>query len=266
MSTQPESPEPPEGLETRQPKAPPPQDADRPDWLVGADDVLESAHETPTRPTLPTPAPPGRQPLEVVPGGHAVRPKAWSAAASSVPKLTVVPKRDRPVAPVDEDEAPGPGPVDDPLTSLGASEDGDSAPAPAEPRLQPLHEPWYLVWGEALLTNRKLQIAVAAILVLAAVLVFRPRLGQPGASLGSILRDPEHYEGRSVAVRGEVLESFEVGEGHAFQLRQGRDTVVVFSRSRHPRLHERIEVVGTVSTGYLDGEPRVAIFETPGGR
>jgi hypothetical protein len=266
MSIQSESPEPPEGFETRRSKESPPPDAERPDWLVGADDVLESAHETPSRPTLPAPAPPGPRPLEVVPGGRSERPKAWSAAASSVPKLTVVPKRDRAASPDPEDDSPGLGPMDDPLTPPGMAE-GSAGAAPAgPPAFQPLNEPWYLVWGEALLTNRKLQIAAAAVLVLAAVLWFRPRLGQDGASLGTILRHPERYEGRSVAVRGEVLESFEVGEGHAFQLRQGRDTVVVFSRSRHPRLHERVEVVGTVSTGYLDGEPRVAIFETPRGK
>jgi len=43
---------------------------------------------------------------------------------------------------------------------------------------------------------------------------------------------------------------------------QGRDTIVVFSRTREPKIREPIVVVGTLSRGYLDGQSRVAIFES----
>ena len=53
-----------------------------------------------------------------------------------------------------------------------------------------------------------------------------------------------------------------VGQGYVFNLHQGRDTLVVFTRLRSPRSRERTTVVGSVSMGYLDGAPRVALFET----
>src|SRR5207249_3833900 len=133
------------------------------------------------------------------------------------------------------------------------------APRSAEPAFRALDEPWYLVWAEALATNRKVQVTLLVLLLGVGALFLWPKHGAGGASLGSILRHPERFQGRSVTVSGEVLEIFEVGIGHAYRLRQGRDEVVVYSTVREPRLHERVEVVGTVSTGYLDGTPRVAI-------
>lgn len=259
MSNQPDSSDRPEGFETREPVAPAPPDAERPDWLVGAEDVLGGEPEPIERPKMP--APPVQGPLGVVPGGRSERPQAWSAAASSVPKLTVVRRSETPLEPgEDEDRSPF-GAVDDPMTPDDAATAGAEPSLAPEPKLHPLHEPWYLVWGEAVATNRKLQIAAVALLALGALLLSRPWSGQSGTSLGGILRHPERYEGRTVAVHGEVLESFDIGDAHVFHLRQGRDTVVVFSPTRRPRLHQRLEVVGTVSTGYLDGQPRVAIFE-----
>src|SRR5689334_16526712 len=103
MSTHPE-PDPPEGLESRVPTTPPSSSVDRPDWLVGAGDVLEGDKdvETPTRRTLAD-VPVGRSPMRVVTGGkpeppvgNPEPPKGWSGAASSVPKLSIVPSRERP--------------------------------------------------------------------------------------------------------------------------------------------------------------------------
>ena len=96
---------------------------------------------------------------------------------------------------------------------------------------------------------------------MAALLMLHPWQRDRGTSLGNILHHPDRYEGQPVTVRGEVLDAFDIGGGHMFHLRQGRDTVVVFSPTRRPSLHQRLRVVGTVSTGYLDGAPRVAIFE-----
>jgi hypothetical protein len=65
-----------------------------------------------------------------------------------------------------------------------------------------------------------------------------------------------------VTVRGRVGEDvFAVGAGWAFYLVQGRDTIVVFTRIQAPKPHEVITVKGQVSTGFLDGVPRQALFE-----
>jgi len=64
-----------------------------------------------------------------------------------------------------------------------------------------------------------------------------------------------------VAVSGRVGETFPVGGGYAFYLHQGRDTIVVFTRSRVPTFRQRVQIVGSVSTGFLEGVPRAAIFE-----
>jgi hypothetical protein len=148
------------------------------------------------------------------------------------------------------------------VAPLPGLDEADASPAPTPPPFRPLDEPWYLVWGEAILTDRRVQGGLLVAIALLAALVFFPKHRERGASLNSILREPARFEGRTVAVRGEALESFDVGQGYAFNLRQGRDTVVVFSPTRRPEMHQHIELVGTVSTGYLDGAPRVAIFET----
>ena len=64
-----------------------------------------------------------------------------------------------------------------------------------------------------------------------------------------------------VHVEGRVGEVFPVGGGYAFYLRDGRDTMVVFTRSRTPERDEHVKIDGTVSTGYLDGQARTALFE-----
>ncbi len=258
--SEPEPSERPEGLETRPPTSPA-VDAERPDWLVGAGDVLErgAQDEAITRPKI-SDAPAQRAALKVVPGGKPEPPKGWSGASSSVPKLSVLPARE-PAADEDDvelhDEAPSP----DRDLDLVTPEGGDSAtPARTAPAFRPLDEPWYLVWAEALLTNRRVQTPLLIALVALTAFMLWPRHGA-GASLGSILHHPERYQGRTVSVHGEVMEIFEVGIGHAFQLRQGRDVVVVYSTIHEPRVHDHVTVAGTVSTGYLDGQPRVAIFE-----
>jgi hypothetical protein len=257
-----EDPARPEGLETRPPSQAIPGDADRPEWLVGADSVLENAEDdaSPARPSI---ADVKAGPLRVVRGGKPEPPKGWAGAASSIPKLSVVPSHRPPEPMIGEEEGPGlgaPG-MDGGLPSSDSTEADPDQPASAAPAFRPLDEPWYLVWSEAMLTPRNLKIAFAIVLLSVAAWFFWPRHGERGASLGSIVRHPERFQGQVVAVSGEVLESFEVGTGHAFQLRQGRDVVVVYSTLREPHMHEHVEVRGIVSTGYLDGAPRVAIFE-----
>src|SRR5262252_1903282 len=104
MPIDPEPAERPEGLETRPAGAPLPPESHRPDWLVGAGDVLEKGRDEGPEPSRPTIAdvPATRAPLRVVPGGKPEPPKGWSAAASSVPKLSIVPSQ-RPIDPGSDD-------------------------------------------------------------------------------------------------------------------------------------------------------------------
>jgi hypothetical protein len=95
-----------------------------------------------------------------------------------------------------------------------------------------------------------------------ALLVFWPR-SEIGISVRDIQRNASQYDGRHVKVEGRVGEVFTVGGGYAFYLHQGRDTLVVFTRSRVPHEREHVAVKGQISTGFLDGLPRQALFETP---
>jgi len=262
----PETIEPPDGF---QPTGREPGDhrdlGHQPDWLVGAEEGLGQLE--------------ARGPLRVVPGGESGRPGPpapapetppgkpipWAAAASSVPRLTVVPRREKPaqMRALPDDDLPTPAGLEEvdgeDLQGTSAVEAGETIVP-----IKPHHEPWWLVLGEELATNRRLQIGILAVVAASATVMFWPRGQEPGVSLGHIKKHPTRFEGRAVRVRGEVGEVFEIGQGYVFHLLQGRDSVVIFSPTRNPSPHDRVTVVGTVSTGYLDGLPRVAIFETPG--
>lgn len=231
----------------------------RPDWLVGAEDVderpLEStrehAIERMPRPSAAPPPPPA--------------PVAWSAAASSVPTL---PGRAAPVRSGagrgDEDRAfddapDGAGPAD-----AGADADAWDAPVTAPPpAYAPLHEPWWMVALDELRSKRRVQVfaalGIAGLVALATMAWNRDNGGTP---LARIQHEPATWDGQSVTVHGRVADVYPVGGGYAFYLVQGRDTIVTFTRSRVPTPRERVVVTGQISTGYLDGAPRQALFET----
>ena len=253
----------------------------RPDWLTGADDGLEfgSRPSEVERPTLlrpgggiADPSSPPPPPLRLaVPPGQRVTPEpkeeslepatgAWAPAASSIPRLTVVPQRERPSIEVPDNEdletlGDGLGRAAESVTGEGeAAEAGPVAP----------EEPWWLVAFDTLTTNRLLQMGIAAVLVLGLAWTFWPRKENQTTAISAIKQHPQRFEGQAVRIRGEVGEVFDVGSGVVFELHQRRDTLVVFSPNRRPALHDRLVVQGTVSTGYLDGTPRVALFEAPG--
>ncbi len=273
---------------------PPGSDAVRPDWLVGAREgatserpQLESGErpESPLRLIKPgqtdpaagtwmrSPSPAGRplpKPEQHAPSAAVpivpARPVAWSAAASSVPR----PRLEAP--PPSPEPARGLGAEDEPLADPGRSEfadagfpgDGPETPAAAtEVRaLAPLHEPGWMVALDHLRASRGMQIVIClALLVLVAAWICWPR-GEPGVSLSTLRHHPERFDGLTVRVKGRVGEVFRVGGGYAFGLIQGRDTIVVFTRSRVPAPRQRVTVVASVSTGFLDGAPRQALFET----
>lgn len=110
--------------------------------------------------------------------------------------------------------------------------------------------------------NPRVQLIVlaAAVTFLVTLLVFRE---SDGVSLSTLRKNAVSFDGQTVKVRGRVGEVFQMGASYAYNLHQGRDTIVVFTRSHAPVPHERITVTGSLSTGYLEGAPRLALFESP---
>jgi hypothetical protein len=161
-----------------------------------------------------------------------------------------------------DDESDAHPRVDLPEASA-ASKEADAPVESPSPALRPLYEPWWIVWLEALATSRRLQVSILAVVVVGALFWFWPK-GEQGVSIANLKRHPETFNGQTIQVRGKIGEIFVVGQGYAFDLHQGRDTVVVFTQTRTPRMHERVDIVGQVSTGYLDGMPRIAVFEQAG--
>ena len=123
--------------------------------------------------------------------------------------------------------------------------------------------PWWARIPQIIATDRRVQFALAAIVLAIASITFWPHADH-AVSLGNLKANPERYGDAQVRVQGRVGEVFSVGGSWAYTLVQGRDTIVVFSRTRNPKPRESVIVVGTLSTGRLDGMDRVALFEATG--
>lgn len=196
-------------------------------------------------------------------------PTPWKGAASSVPRLRQQPA---PMPQAISDES-FQGFAQDAIEARGsaakaermaAGADADDDPVP--PRRPLAQEPpvWEVWLDRARALPLPMVLGVLGVIVLTVVLVsvFSPR-DQSSVSLSRIRQHPEAFDGQRVEVSGKAGEGFMVGGSYVYNLRQGRDTIVVYSRNRRPALHERVQATGTVSIGYLDGEPRVALFEEP---
>jgi hypothetical protein len=228
----------------------------RPGWLTGAEpseiftDGVEGEAPGSLRlvPPLPAPgAPPPKPP--------SAPKRAWTAAASSIPVL----RRETSAAPrpvEDDDDDHDPLESTEPLDEMPSDAEA-SAPAP---HARPLEEPWWIVAVDELRTNRRVQIAVAAVVLAIAAFTFWPR-GDNATSLSTLRRHAHDYDGRAVTVHGRVGDVFSMSGGYAFYLRQGKESIVVFSRTRMPLRDQSLTVKGTISTGYLDGAPHQALFE-----
>ena len=132
---------------------------------------------------------------------------------------------------------------------------------PQEFDLPELAPPWWTQVGSALRADRRVQGALGVALIIVLVFTFWPR-SEKTISVAHLREHPERYADTPVRVGGRVSEVFAVGGSWAYTVVQGRDTIVVFSRTRSPKPREAVVVVGTLSTGYLDGQSRVAIFES----
>ena len=185
-------------------------------------------------------------------------PGIWAPVASSVPTLRLTP----PAAPEPAESESCAAPAVR-LQGLPGRDDDLPRGVAAPPPLAALREPWWVIALDSLRTSRSVQVTVAVALVALVLLACWswPR-GVGTTSLSELRRYPSQFDGRTVTVRGRVGDDvFAVGAGWAFYLVQGRDTIVVFTRTQMPKPHDVVTVKGQVSTGFLDGIPRQALFE-----
>jgi hypothetical protein len=271
--------------------------AKRPDWIVGAEEALEAEFgqqsAAPERPATPIPQPRPHTPPPVNPYTNFAQSAAGRLSTSSWMDSgpPVGAASSRPSASDDQEhESPEPrepgahhepeaahaahghdaadaGPGDDDLagpdtpaatTPIAAPQKSRRAAPPPPP---PPPRPW---WEQALAnassTTGLITLGVIAVLAILAFAFTRPH--QPTVSVASILHDPARLDGRTVTVHGRVGEVYPVGGGYSFYLMQGRDTIVVFTRTRTPVTDEKVAVTGVVSTGVLNGETREALLES----
>lgn len=277
----------PEAFESHRRNETPAPDAERPDWLVGAEEGAQAERERDAPPAAHLKLVPPGPDAAAAPGSREkapAPPQAWKAAASSVPKLQRVEGAGGATSPAPRaraaksawaepgfgaaDQAGAPDCDDFPAGAElhGAAAEADDplavpqAPAPAAAHRPVLDEPWWTVAVDALQTHRPLQLGLLAV-VLALVAWFAWPRSQPTVSIRSIHDHPERYDGVTVRVQGKVGDVYEIGGAYAFYLEQGRDTIVVFSRARRPYRNEKLQVAGSVSMGYLDGVARPSLFE-----
>ena len=223
----------------------PDDESDEPEAPRAVERLSLMRHEDTIRSAMPASA--SRKP-------KAAQSSAWQAAASSIPTLrrtaSSAPAKRAPSREFEQDEK----------TPMPELPDDSAAHALPPPELQPLKEAWWLVALDAVQTNRRLQIALASLLLMLGILALQPWRERP-ASLARIRRHPQQYDGRTVSVRGRVGDVFPIAGGFTYFLLSGRDTIVVFTHSHSPVMDQHLTVHGTISTGYLDGLPRQALFE-----
>ena len=180
---------------------------------------------------------------------------AWTAAASSIPSLRGA--RRRTVV------------ANDPTPADPWEEEKFSAPrsASAEPPIAVIVERRQDLFAAVMKQLARLPLPVYAVGAgVAVAIAIGAMMMQPKEQFTSIRHIKTHareMDGQMVHIRGTVGQSFPVGGGFAFYLHQSRDTIVVFTRNRTPIERKHIKLMGTVSTGYLDGAARAAIFEDP---
>jgi hypothetical protein len=269
----------------------PTPDEERPQWLVDADEITKSGRvgdEDPAAPSTrfhlisagdqieqtPVHRPPPARPAPGAPAEPEKPrgPVTWTAAASSVPTLKVEsaaegakaapPQQQQQQAPSRHD-ALEPEEDGDGVHPLSTFDDNTAEVRAARPVVAaPLRaEPWWVIAMDALRGDTRIQVLSGLIVLGAVVLTICWPRTEPGISLRTLRKDPARWDSQRVKVQGKVGDVFSLGGGYAFYLLQGRDTMVVFTRSRVPVTGKHTTVVGNVSTGFLDGAPRQAIFD-----
>lgn len=204
---------------------------------------------------------------------------SWAPGANSVPSV----RRDAPAsrAPEPRQALPQPAtplrefPMDDAEERAKARAEADAAAAfAAEVAARPhapvapeafdvaveVPMPWWMQVAHLLRNDRKIQILTGLVAVALLLVAFWPRGARPIA-MSEVRKHPERYDGKTVKMSGRVTEVFSVGGGYAFYMTSGRDTMVVFTRTRTPERRQHLTITGQMSTGYLYGQPCSALFE-----
>jgi len=270
----PESDEKPRGLRTSKDADGKGSPADRPSWLVGADEAFDAdatgQQPDPARPHVPMPPPRAVAPPTVNPYanmsrqgddfalGASWRETGYSAGAEGWKPPTTSGPAAASHAPVEEEEE-APEPDDDlagPETPDAIAERAKAPPPPPPPA------PWQRALDLATSPGGLVGIGVVLVAIVTLSLVGHHEKGT-GVAIAAIHRNSSQWDGREVHVHGKVGdEVYPMGGGYAFYLLQGRDTLVVFTRSRTPAPHQSLAISGVVSTGYLGGQARPSLLES----
>ena len=237
----------------------------KPDWLVDAHDALESEYGCAGHvPGQGEPEPGSGIPT---PGSQPRRPRppnpyegfAQSAAGRASSERWLEPGHSLPPAPraqtgwTPEEEVAPDGDLAGPETPTAEVEQA-LAFSPVAPK------PWWeLLLARARTPFGLLVMGAGGIAIVVVMLLSRPK--DTSVPLSKIRHDAARYDGQQVTVRGKVGEVYPVGGGYSFYLLRGRDTIVVFTRSRTPVSDQQVSVTGVVSTGALNGEVRQALLE-----
>jgi hypothetical protein len=239
----------------------------------------------------------GQKPRPDAEASKSSKPVAWAAAASSVPTLRG--QTEKPAIPSARAAKPQPdmSPAADPRAESHAAIPRLTLASPLEGRLPEEDDPdshgigaisadadapeeavfaaasrgprqvvraapkesWWMIALDALRGDRRVQVVLAALVVVVVGFFSWPR-DLKSLSISEIQKHPVRYDGQPVEVRGRVGEVFALGGGFSYYLHQGRDTIVVFTRGAKPEWRSNILVRGKVSTGFLDGISRPSIF------
>jgi hypothetical protein len=195
--------------------------------------------------------------------GHEEKPPvAWSAASSSIPQIRTV--RHRPVLVEQAAIEAWEDPEDDTLSARSSAASAsrmDAAPRAGRSNPYPLEREFaaLMVWARRQPRILWIGTGVALVIAIVATMLTLPR--EHFVPVTIICADARAMDGQLVHVHGIVGQTFKVGGGSAFYLHEGRDSLVVYTLLRSPVEREHIKLFGTVSTGFLDGKPRVAVFE-----
>jgi hypothetical protein len=250
---------------------------EKPDWLVHAEQASDGEVQGLERPHARLSL--HRPDTASDAGANAARepekPKAvaWQAAASSVPRLKEAPTAhkmegrgpktswsasEREDEDIDDDGY-------DALAPASAADEADpevAALARAQASLRPLDEPFWAVWIDAVRgLPIGVQAAIGIVLMVGAAFFVWPK-ADPGMSIGAIRTHARDYDGRAVKIRGVASDVFPMADGFVYNLHQGKEYVVVYAKGTPPRPKDWVTVTGTANVGYLDGAPRISVFET----
>jgi hypothetical protein len=81
-------------------------------------------------------------------------------------------------------------------------------------------------------------------------------------SIGTVLSDPEQYDGEAIRVRGEVTESFAVPfVGGGYRVNDGTGTLAVVSSDGAPAEGATVEVRGTFRSVFTLGTENLSVLE-----